>query len=381
MNAPPSNKEEIYYRNAEYTPGGLRGWMMDLWQDKPRLHRLAMIWGVSLVAGVSLFVWLSGGRFTGTDDAYVRSAKLMVTTDVSGLVQSVEVKQGQYVRQGQVLFRLDPRPFEITLANDQAALAQAVLDVDAMRAEYKSLQGQVRAQEAQVHLAATTYKRYETLARTNAISTEQLDQARGTLQTAQGTLISLEQSAHTQLAKLNGNPELPAERYPGYQQAKANLDEAQRQLDHTVVRAPFAGVIGEVDALQPGMLIVSSLSSFSTTSAVGLISTTDVWVSADMKETDLTYVREGNRVDVSVDTYPGHTWHGTIQAVSRASDSAFAVLPSENSSANWVKVVQRIPVRIKLEQRAGDPPLRAGMSAVVEVDTGHRRWWRMLFGE
>jgi membrane fusion protein, multidrug efflux system len=380
MNFPINRNDDEYDADNTRNGRGLRGYFLRLWEDKPRLHKLAMIWGVLLVAGVSAFLWLSGGRYAGTDDAYVRAAKLMVTTDVSGLVQSVEVHQGQYVSKGQVLFRLDPQPFQIVLDSDRAALAQTALDLNALKTGYKSLVGQAKAQEAQVRLAAITFHRYEKLAATNAVSAEQLDQARGAYLTAQGTLTALQQSAATALAKLNGDPDLPLARYPGYQKALADVAEAARQLDHAVVRAPFAGVIGEVDALQPGMLIVSSLSSFSTTSAVGLVSTTDIWVSADMKETDLTYVHEGDPVEVAIDTYPGRTWRGTVQAVSRGSNTAFSVLPSENSSANWVKVVQRIPVRIKLEQKPTDPPLRAGMSAVVTIDTHHRRWWRLVFG-
>jgi membrane fusion protein, multidrug efflux system len=377
MNFSPNKKDEIYYRNS----AGLRGWFAGLLEDRPRLHRLAMIGGTILVVVVALTMWLSGGRFVGTDDSYVRAAKLMVTTDVSGVVQTVDVKQGQHVKKGQVLFTLDPKQFRNVVDTDKAALAQSALDLAALKAGYRSQLGQVNAQEAQVQLAEITYKRTATLARTNAVSVQQLDQARGAMQTAQATLTSLRQAAETQLAKLNGNPDLPLERYPGYMQAKANLAEAERQLDHAVVRAPFDGVVSEVDSLQPGILVISALSSFSTTSAVGLISATDIWVEADMKETDLTYVREGDDVDMDIDTYPGRTWHGVVDAVSRGSDSAFSVLPSENSSANWVKVVQRIPVRIRIDQRPGDPPLRTGMSVTVSIDTHHRRWWRMLHGD
>jgi membrane fusion protein, multidrug efflux system len=381
MNTSPSGNDETQYGSFVRAPGAIGGWLAGLWQDKPRLHRLAMIWGTVLVVGVSLFVWLSSGRYTGTDNAYVRAAKLMVTTDVSGMVKTVEVKQGQHVKKGQVLFTLDPEPFEHAVAEDEADLSQTALDLAAMKAAYRGLIGQVEAQEAQVLMAETTFRRDRALARGNAVSAQQLDQARSDLQSAQATLVSLKQSAKTQLAKLNGDPDLPAERYPGYLKAKATLAEAQRQLDHTVVRAPFEGDVGEVDSLQPGILVVSSLSSFSTTSAVGLVATEDMWVSADMKETDLAYVREGYPVEFTVDTYPGQTWHGTVDAISRASDSAFSVLPSENSSANWVKVVQRIPVRIKIAHRPSDPPLRAGMSAVISIDTHHRRWWRMLYGD
>jgi membrane fusion protein, multidrug efflux system len=380
MNISPGSKDDAYYRATAPESRSVRSMLLDLWNDKPRLHKLAMIWGTALVAGVSLFLWLSGDRYTGTDNAYVRAAKLMVTTDVSGVVKTVEVTQGQHVKKGQVLFTLDREPFEIAMAADRAALDQTALDLQSTKATYRSTVGQAAAQAAQTRLAELTYRRYLSLAKTDAISAEQLDQARGALQTARATLIAQKQNAQIQLAKLNGDPDLPVDRSPAYLKAKAAFDEAKRQLAHTVVRAPFEGDVGEVDSLQPGILVISSLSSFSTTSAVGLVATEDMWVSADMKETDLTRVREGNRVEFTVDTYPGRTWHGTVDAISRASDSAFSVLPSENTSANWVKVVQRIPVRIKIDRAAGDPPLRAGMSAVISIDTGHRRWWRMLFG-
>ena len=136
-----------------------------------------------------------------------------------------------------------------------------------------------------------------------------------------------------------------------------------------------------MDSLQPGTLVISAMSAFSTTSAVGLVSSKNIWIDANLKETDLTYVRNGNPVEITVDTYPGHTWTGHVDAISAGSDSTFSALPSENSSGNWVKVVQRIPVRIKIDQRPGDPPLRAGMSTVISIDTGHRRWYRMLNGD
>lgn len=377
----PNDHGDENYRSPVRPQAAMGNWLRDVSRDKSRLQRLAMIWGITLVVVVAAVLWLSGGRYTGTDDAYVRAAKLMVTTDVSGLVKSVNVKAGQHVKKGDVLFVLDPQEFQNAVDNAQAALDQTKLDLSALKTSYRSLVGEVQAQEATVRLDEINYKRYAVLAKTNAVSAEQLDTARGTLQSARGTLTSLKESAASTLAKLNGNPDLPLEKYPAYLDAKATLAEDKRQLDHTVVRAPFDSVVTEVDALQPGMLIVSSLSSFSTTSAIGMVSEKDVWVSANMKETDLTYVREGQDVEVSVDTYPGRTWHGKVQAISRGSDSTFSILPQENSSANWVKVTQRIPVRISLDLKPTDPPLRAGMSTVVRIDTGHRRWWRMLYGD
>ena len=355
-------------------------WVGDLWSDKARLRRILMIWGVAAVVVIGLTLWLTGGRYVTNDDAYVHAAKLMVSTDVSGLVLDVDVREGQHVKQGQVLFSIDPKPFEIALANAKADLQQAVLDVASMKAAYKGMLGMIEAQKAQVNLAQITYNRYAVLAHQNAIAPTLLDQARGTLQTAQATLITQQENAATQLAKLNGNPDQPAEQVPEYMKARAALDEAQRQLNHATVRAPFDGVVTEVDSLQPGTLVISAMSAFTTTSAVGLVSDKDTWIEADTKETDLTYVKKGDPVSFTIDTYPGHTWKGHVCAVSAASDSAFSALPAENTSGNWVKVVQRIPVRICVDAQAGDPPLRAGMSAVTSIDTGRRRWNRMVFG-
>jgi len=358
----------------------VKGALGELWADKARLRRIAMIWGVALVAAISLIVYLTGGRYVGTDDSYVHSAKLMVSTDVSGLVQDVDVKEGQQVKKGQILFRLDPKPFQIALDNAKASLAQTVQDVESTRATYKSMLGQMSAQQAQVHLAQLTFNRYIALAKSNAVAPAQLDQARGTLQSAQATLVSLKQTADVQLAKLNGNVNMPANQAPAYLKAKSTVDEMQRQLDHAVVRAPFDGIVSEVDSLQPGTLVISAMSAFTTTSAVGIVSEKDLWVEADMKETDLTYVRTGNPVSMTIDTYGGCKWTGHVGTVSAASDSAFSALPAENTSGNWVKVVQRIPVKIALDKSSCSAPLRAGMSAVVSIDTGKRRWDRWLTG-
>jgi membrane fusion protein, multidrug efflux system len=352
----------------------------DLWQDKARLRRVLMIFGTGAVVLVATFVYFTGGRYVGTDDSYVRAQKLMVTTDVSGLVQTVNVKQGQQVKKGDVLFMIDPHPFEIALANTKAAMEAARQDVLAQEAAYQGLVAQVAAQEAQVRLAQSTFNRYLALAKSNAIAPQTLDTARSTQASAQATLASLKQNAATQLSKLLGNPNLPPEQAPAFLQAKAAYDEAARQLSHTTVRAPFDGDVTEVDSLQPGTLVISALSSFSTTSAVGLVSTTDLWIEANMKETDLTHVRVGNPVSVTVDTYPGKTWNCHVTAISRASATDFSALPSENASSNWVKVVQRIPVRVNCKVGPNDPQLRSGMSAMVEIDTGMRRWNRMLSG-
>ena len=348
--------------------------------DRGRLRRVLMIGGVVLVAGVSLGFWLLGGRYVGTDDAYIHAAQLMVSTDVSGLVEDIAVHQGQHVKAGEVLFRINPQQFHIALDNAKANLAQTRLTLLSMKDDYARMLKDISAQQSQVAWNQVTFNRYAKLLKLNSVAPAQYDQARFTLATSQSTLGSLKEQADVQLAKLGGSISTPVEQLPQYRAAEAQVAEAQRQLDHTVVRAPFGGTVTEVDSLQPGTLVVSALSAFSTTSAVGLVSTNDLWVEANMKETDLTHVHRGEPVDVTIDTYPGHSWKGEVDSISPATGSDFSVLPAENASGNWVKVTQRVTVKVKLDVKPGDPPLRAGMSTYVSIDTGHRRWFRLLNG-
>jgi membrane fusion protein (multidrug efflux system) len=342
--------------------------------DKRILRRVLMLGGILIVLGATTVAYLSGGRYVGTDDAYVKSAQLNVTTDVSGMVKSVEVHEGQRVAAGDVLFRLDSEPFEIALANAKATLQQAEMTVSSLKADYRGAIQQVSAQQAMVDVAKTTLDRYAALVKQGSIARTQWDQQQATYLSAAATVNSLNQAANATLARLNGNPDLPVDSFPDVMKARAAVAEAQRQLDHTVVRAPFAGIVTAVSSLQPGTLIISAMSAFSTTSAVGLVSDTDVWIEAHMKETDLTRVHPGQAVDVRIDTYPDCRWRGSVSSISPASGSAFSPLPAENISGNWVKVVQRIPVRISLDKGECDARLSTGMSAVISIDTGHRRW-------
>jgi membrane fusion protein (multidrug efflux system) len=375
------NTDTAQYAGAIHSrPSVLQDYISRLRNDRGFLRRVLMIGGVVLVAAVSLVMYLTGGRYVSTDDAYVQAAKLMVTTDVSGMVKTVNVKEGQSVKAGQILFTLDPLPFQIALDNAKAQLGQAVQGVAAAKADYAQAVSSVAAQKATVDLNQRNYVRYAALLKANAIAGATYDQARLTLASSQQQLAALQQTARAALTKLNGDPNIAPEKTPQYQQALATVAEDQRQLDHATVRAKFNGTVAEVDSLQPGTLVISALSAFTTTSAVGLVATDDVWIDAQMKETDLTHVHAGAPVDITIDTYPGHTWHGHVAAVSAATGSAFSVLPAENASGNWVKVVQRIPTKIIIDRKPGDPVLSSGMSAVVEIDTHHRRWWRLLNG-
>lgn len=363
---------------GEIERGGVREYVQRIGSDRALLRRILMIGGVAVVTVVSAAMWLMGGRFVSTDDSYIHAAQLMVSTDVSGLVKDVDVHEGQHVKKGDVLFRIDPNQFQIAIDNTKANLGNVRLSLISQRENYARMQKDIQAQASQVQWDEVTFNRYASLLKANSIAKAQYDQARFTLATAESTLGSLKDQAATQLATLGGNIDLPIEQLPQYRAAAAQVAEAQRQLDHTTVRAPFDGIVTAVDSLQPGTLVISALSAFSTTSAVALVSTKDLWVEANMKETDLTHVHIGDPVDMTIDTYPGRTWHATIDTISPATGSDFSVLPAENASGNWVKVTQRVTVKVRLHPNPNDPPLRAGMSTYVTIDTGHRRWWRML---
>jgi membrane fusion protein (multidrug efflux system) len=337
------------------------------------LRNALMLGGILVVLAASTAFYLTGGRYVGTDDAYVKAAQLNVTTDVSGQVASVEIHEGQHVEAGDILFRLDPEPFEIALANAEASLRQAQLTVGSLKADYQRAIELVHAQEALVDVAKTTLDRYSALLEQKSLARTQWDQQQATYLSAAATLYSLQQAAAVTLARLDGNPELPAEAFPDVMKAQAAVAEARRQLEHSVVRAPFAGIVTAVSSLQPGALVISAMSAFSTTSAVGLVSDRDLWIEANMKETDLTRVHPGQPVEVTIDTYPDCTWRGIVESVAPASGAAFSPLPPQNISGNWVKVVQRIPVRIKFDQGSCDARLSVGMSAVITIDTGYSR--------
>ncbi len=312
--------------------------------------------------------YVSGGGVMSTDDAYVEADKVGVSTDVSGIVQQVDVAENQNVAAGQVLYRLDPRQFQIALANAKANLAQTELTVESMKQDYQRMLRDIDTQQAQVGLDQVTFDRYAALLRTDAVSKANYDQARFTLQADKSKVASLQQQAKVQLARLGGNPDIPLPEHPEYLQAKAQVDEAQRQLDDTVVKAPFAGIVTEVPSIAPGKYLQAS------TTAFYLVATDHVWIDSNPKETELTYVRPGQPVTVTVDTYPDRQWHGTVESISPAAAQEFQLLPAQNTSGNWVKVVQRIPIRVRVDTPdQSQPPLRAGMSVEVDVDTGHTR--------
>jgi len=319
-----------------------------------------------LVAGGGWYV--AGGRVMYTDDAYVNAGTVGVSTDVAGTVAEVDVRDNQEVAPGQVLYRLDPLRFEIALASAKANQAQVALTLESMKQDYRRMLTDAEAEQAQVALDRTRYERATRLLTSGVESRAGYDHAQFTLQADQSKLEALRQEARVQLARLGGNVNTRTTELPQYVQAEAQVAEAERELVHTVVRAPFAGVVTDVPTIAPGKYLPAS------TTAFYLVDTQHVWIDATPKETQLTHVIAGQPASVGVDTYPGLRWHGTVESVSPAAAQEFSLLPAQNTSGNWVKVVQRVRIRIRLDTTDKDlPTLRAGMSTQVYVDTGHPR--------
>ncbi len=331
------------------------------------LRPLLMLGGIAVVLVGSGYYWLTSGRIVSIDDSYVRAAKVSVATDVSGIVGNVAVHEGQKVAQGDVLFSLDSRQFQIALAGARANLAQSVLLVDAAKRDYQRMLRDTDAKQAMVESDQASFNRYANLVKGGGVTRAEYDDARFKLAGDTQLVESLKVQAQVQLARLAGDANIDPAKTPSVMEAEARVEEAQRQLDHTVVHAPFAGIVTQVESIQPGTYLAAA------TPAFGLVSTENVWVEGNPKETELTYVKVGDHVDVAVDTYPGRVWSGVVESIAPSSGSEFSVLPAQNSSGNWVKVVQRIPVRVKLEHHAGDPDLRSGMSVEADIDTGHVR--------
>ena len=320
---------------------------------------------VALVAGG--YDYVTGGQVMSTDNAYVQARSLGVSTDVSGTVAAVEVHDNQHVDKGQVLFRLKPDSFRIALEGAEAQLGTVRNQVLTLQASYKQSLSQIAQAKADMPFYQATFKRQQDLLSNNYASKAAFDQAEHDVTATQQRVAVAQSQAASMLAQLGNDADQTVEQNPFYLQAKSAVDEARRDLDDTVVRAPFSGVVTNVDALQVGGYLKASQAGFS------LISDTDVWVEASPKETELTYVKPGQTATVTVDTYPDVTWQGTVDSISPASGSSFSLLPAQNTTGNWVKVVQRIPMRVRVALDPGKPPLRVGMSVVVDVETGHAR--------
>jgi len=332
-----------------------------------RMLRGILLVVVPLVAvAIGLHYYVLGGRYEVTENAYVKAHIVAVSAEVAGRVVEVAVRDNQAVAAGALLFRVDPVPFELEVARAEAQMAVVRTELETLRAGHRVALAEAAEAEANIGFLTRQLERQQMLKARGMGREESYDEARHNLDAAQRKLDSSRQRARSVVASLGGDANLPPERHPRFLQAKAARDTAQVDLARTRVVAPAAGVVSNMK-LQAGEHVARGVPVFS------LIESGHVWVEANYKETQLTYVREGQRVTVSADAYPGSLWQARVSAIAPATGAEFAVLPPQNATGNWVKVVQRIPVVIQLDPDADAPPLRAGMTVSVSVDTGRER--------
>ena len=330
-----------------------------------------MLLGPFVVAAVAVYVYLAGGRYEDTDDAYVEAARVAISSNVAGRVREIRVHDNQAVHKGDVLFRLDDAPFRIAVEEARASLAAARLQVEALKANYRQRASELESAQETLDFQEREYARQQRLLASGIASQAQVDRALHALDGARAQVAGTRQQIGAVLARLDGKPDIAPDRHPLVQEAQAALDRATLDLSYVVVSAPADGIVTRVEHLQVGTYIAASAPVFA------LVSTGDVWIEANFKEDQLSHIRVGQAASVQVDAYPGRTFSAKVASLSPGTGSQFSLLPPENATGNWVKVVQRLPVRLELQHPDPRYPLRGGLSADASVDTQYRRH---LFG-
>ena len=330
-----------------------------------RIILLALI-GPVAAALVGFYIYFIGGRYVSTDNAYVKSAKIAVSADISGRVVAVSAQENQQLQKGAPLFQIDPEPFRIALEQAEARLMSARHEIEAQRALYKQKLAELKLAEGDVAFYKRQHERQQTLNKRGFASGTNLDTADRNLRNAQDRIGAIMQDIAQARAKLGGDADISVDKQPAVLEAKAQRDKAALDLKHTDVFAPAAGIVTNFD-LQPGEYLEAGKVVFS------IIGSGEIWVHANYKETKLTDVRVGQKALIHIDAYPNDVREAVVASISPATGAEFALLPPQNATGNWVKVVQRLPVRLELKEPLRDPQLRAGMSVVVEIDTERQR--------
>ncbi len=313
------------------------------------------------------YMWATGGRYVGTEDAYVQQDRVSVVPQVSGQIASVMVGENDAVAAGQTLFTIDDSAYRSAVEEDQAKLQSARLEVEKLKAAYAQAQSEAGTARDALATAETRDARQQQLLKSGVVPQATADDSALALQQARGAVAQAENQVLSAKAALAGNPDIATDAHPVVLQALASLHAAELDLAHTTITATRAGVVSQTDRLQQGQYVTPA------TAVLSLVDTDSSWIEANYKETDLTNMTAGQPVEVRFDTYPGQVLKGSVGSIGAGTGSEFALLPAQNASGNWVKVVQRVPTRIVLDDGQALPPLRAGMSASVDVDTGHAR--------
>ena len=336
---------------------------------KTRLQRLRlplMSLAAIAVLGGGAYFYIKGSRYQSTDDAYAQAATVSISADVGGRVSEIDVRDNELVQRGATLFKLDDAPFRIAVSDAAAHLADTRLQIESLKSTYRQRLAELRAARDTQSYARQQYDRQTRLLASGIASQAQFDQAAHGLDAARQQVAGVQQQIGVALANLGGDPNIAPERHPLVAQAQAELDRAQLNLSYTVISAPTDGVVAKVEQLQVGDTIAASAPVFA------LVSTRDVWIEANFKEVQLARMRPGQTATVEIDRYPGRRFSAEVTSVSPSTGSQFSLLPPENATGNWVKVVQRVPVRLQLTRVDAGFLLQAGLNANVTVDTHSR---------
>ena len=335
-------------------------------------RRLVLMIAVPFVIAVGGgYFWLSGGRYQDTDNAYVQQAKVSLSADIAGRISAVDVVENQSVKAGDVLFTIDPGPYQIALDAANAALASARVNVEQLKVGFGTAQAQLAATQSTLELRQAAYDRKSSLVQSGNASDSTLDDVKLALEQAQNAVIAAKQQVAGATAALGGDPAINTDEHPAVRAAHAAVQSAERNLSKTQVKAPADGVISQVASLNVGQFIATG------TTIASLVETSGTWVVANFKETQLGEMKAGEPAEVVVDAYAGKL-EGIVESIGAATGSEFSLIPAQNATGNWVKVVQRIPVRIKLPNVPEAALLKTGMSAAVKVDTGHSQLDKLL---
>ena len=324
------------------------------------------MWSLPLLAGaIALFFWMASGRYVETDNAYVKGDRVFIATEISGPIVEVAVHENQRVSRGQLLYKIDDTPYRTALAKIDSEIDIQRAEIRGLRAQWRTKREEIKANTSQLNYAQAEYERQADLAAKQIASTQKLQETRMGLDVARQRIAAAEEDLQRIEAALAGDPKIKPDDHPKVKQLLAMRDEALHNLRRTTIEAPIDGIVSKV--LVPGSYAVMGVPS------IAVIADRDLWIEANFKETELTRVRVGQPVNIQIDTYPDAVCHGKVTSFAQTTGAEFAVLPPQNATGNWVKVVQRIPIRTSVQCREGDPPLRLGMSAVIEIDTGFRR--------
>jgi membrane fusion protein (multidrug efflux system) len=330
--------------------------------------RFVVLVVVPLIALALGFVWwLHGGRYVTTDNAYVGADKVLITPQVSGPIVAVHVIEGQKVKTGEPLFDIDPAPYQIALSLAQGRLDAAKVEFANLRSSYVSNQDQIKMGQDAVDVRQADFDRKNALATHGSGTSADRDTSMAALIQARQILEFVRQQQATTMVKLGGSLDASIDTFPDYIQAKAGVEDAARNLRNTKILAPIDGVATQVAQIELGRVAPAGQPVFA------VVANTGLWVDANPKESDLTYVREGLPATVSIDTFPDRSWSGSICSIAPGTGAQFAILPPQNASGNWVKVVQRVPLRFCFGPNEDTTNLRAGMSANLSIDTGRVR--------